>query len=133
MTILRLPPFLGADRICRGFAYSFFRSLGIAYAMCTVVGCWSPIHMAEPLGHSAPCGDNQVPVLHNTRTQRAQIFVTDPAKQLLPHQASPDYGTRELGWLRAGATDTIFEASGREIAWSPGADFACVPRPKAVE
>jgi hypothetical protein len=131
--MLKLSPFLAADQIRRVFTYPFLHGLGVAYAMCAVVGCWSPLHAAQPLGHAAACGDNQVPVLHNPTARRAPIFVSDPVKQVLPHQTAPDYGTKELGWLPAGATDTMFEVWGREIAWSPGADFACVMRPKTVE
>jgi hypothetical protein len=138
MTILRLSALSGVDQIRRVITCFCLRRLGIGYGLCAVVGCWAPHRVANPSSfRSRACTEGQVPVLHNPTERSTPIFVTDTVRQLtsraLAHQTVPIYGTRESGVLRAGATDTMFDVSAQEIASSPGADFACVLRPKTAE
>ena len=127
-----LPQLPETNQIRRVAQLSLHR-LGAVYVICALVGCWRYRAVEHPLSRYAACGDGQVPVLHNATARSTKVFVTDPLKQaaqnVLVRQASPVYGTADLGWLPAGATDTMFDVSGQQIAWSPGADFACVKRP----
>lgn len=109
------------------------RLTAVILILAPASACWAPPHrVANPLSRSRACTEGQMPVLHNPTERSSPIFVTDPAKEaaskVLAYQAAPMYGTRELGVLPAGATDTMFDISTQEIAFSPGADFACVPR-----